>query len=120
MADRVGRKINKGSSVNRPTVRKTELVTKEGKVLKKGCFLTLGFALANALSSCYYKMTTALNTNELLIYLCGIPLYEGIEESAVFLRHHRHRNDRSGLAQVLIQVPMQVLDQVVTKLWHFH
>lgn len=102
MADRVGRKINKDSSVNKPTVRKTELITKEGKVLNRGCFPTLDIALANALCSCYYKMTTALNIDELLIYLCDIPLYEGIEKSAVFLGTNRHRDDRSCLVQVLI------------------
>lgn len=38
MADRVGRQINKASSVNKPTVRKIELMTEEREVLNRGHF----------------------------------------------------------------------------------
>lgn len=97
MADRVGRQINKASSVNKPRVRKIELMTEERKVLNRGHFPTASFALANAVRSCYNKMTSALNIDEPFMYLCGISPYEGTEQRAVFLRHNRHRSDRSGL-----------------------
>lgn len=109
MADRVGRQINKASSVNKTTIRKIELMTEERKVLNRGHFL---IALANAVRSCYNKMTSALNIDELFMYLCGISPYEETEHRAVFLRHNRHRSDGSGLVQVLIQVR--------SELRHFH
>lgn len=86
VADRVGRQINKAYSVNKPTVRKIELITEEGKLLNRGHFPTACFALENAMCSCYNKMTSVPNIDEPSVYLCGISPYEGIEQRAVFLK----------------------------------